>query len=135
MRLSLEREADIEERGQGLDRNTVLCMVQEVSLATLVLRIPLEDIELRVTASLLRALPAGACQPSKGALRELLMWIWIHIHFAPRLSDKINPGKTHSSVTKRVTSVSRLPVRTKLDRNYDRSDGCEREDEVTETCR
>lgn len=47
MGLLLERKLDIDECCESLDGAAVLCMVEEVTVATLELRIPLEYIELR----------------------------------------------------------------------------------------
>lgn len=47
MRRPLEREADVDERRYNLDGVVVLGMVEEVALATLVCRVPIEDVELR----------------------------------------------------------------------------------------
>jgi len=43
----LEREADIDESSHNLDRIVMLGVIKEVALATLVRRMPVEDIKLR----------------------------------------------------------------------------------------
>lgn len=46
MRRPLEGKADVDERRYYLDGVVVLGVVQEVALATLVRRVPIEDVEL-----------------------------------------------------------------------------------------
>jgi len=55
-------------------------MIQKVSLAALVLRIPFEDVELG-SASLVRVVPGRVRQPRERALMELLVRIRIHAAF------------------------------------------------------
>lgn len=41
----LIRELDVDERGEGADRPRVLCVIDEVLVARLELRIPFEEVE------------------------------------------------------------------------------------------
>ena len=42
----MERQTDVDERADGLHTQLVLCMVEEISLATLVCWMPIKDIKL-----------------------------------------------------------------------------------------
>lgn len=55
----LERKTDVDEGRNGLDASFVLGVVEKVALATLICRMPLEDVELSGALALALAVVCG----------------------------------------------------------------------------
>lgn len=65
----LEGKLNVEERCHGLDRNRVLCMVQEIPNARLKLDMPFKNIELGIRKRLVR-FEVSACFVQAKALED-----------------------------------------------------------------